>query len=38
MFFDQEQDDSEYYGTFSSENFDYNVSFLDVIYDKIYSR
>lgn len=38
MFFNDDLQGTEYFGTFSPENFDNHLSFLDVIYDKIYSR
>lgn len=38
MFFNEDLEKIEYFGTFSPENFDNHLSFLDVMYDKIYSR
>lgn len=38
MFFGEDLQKIEYFGTFSPENFDNHLSFLDVIYDRIYSR
>jgi len=38
MFFDEDIKKIEYFGTFSPENFDNHLSFLDVMYDRIYSR